>query len=422
MNPTDERSRPIAPYLWMAAIVAWVVASRLPYVNDFAMMGKDGEFYVNALKLDRTYNVPPPGNLGYVLLGKLANLACPNPVHAFAAVNIGLTAAAACSCFLLASRSMPRPLAAAAVFAMTSNPLVWWYGPVVASYLVWLAILPTIAVFGLRFADRGRWPDLIGASLALGIGTILRQDLVAFGTPLWAGCLILGRASARQWLVGGMIVASCCVVWFLGTSAILGGPGEYLDRLRDKHAHDRGYSPSRRGLFEGLLRNGSKYALFLAWTAHLVLVPFVAGLLVALRAASDRWRMLLLSLLWAGPSWYFAFFVFAGTGGLIFPFLPLVYLGAARGLKTMFAGSRRPALAMAALGLLGLAQFTLTPLPPAVEQRGAILNVMFFRYGAAGLRNGYNFDLADFGIDQSLSSVLRQLRRPEPLPRNPRPS
>ncbi len=422
MSESDSRRSRMSSGLWMAALVVWVVGSRLPYVNDFAMLGKDGDFYINALKLDRTYNVPPPGNLGYVLLGKAANGIWSSPVHAFAAANIGLTAIAACSCFLLARRSLPRPLAAATVFALTANPLVWWYGPVVASYLVWLAILPTIALFGLRFADHGRWSDLIASSLVLGVGTILRQDLVAFGSPLWAGCLLLGRASIRQWFAGVAIIAACCFGWFLGTSAILGGTDAYLAKLADKHAHDRGYSPAQRGLFEGLLRNGSKYVLFLGWTAHLVLIPFVVGLYRALGSAATRWRMLLLSLLWVLPSWYFAFFVFAGTGGLIFPFLPLLYLGAARGLQSLFVQSRRPTIAMASVGLLSFAQFTLTPLPDAVEQRGAILNVMFLRYGAAGLKTGYNFDLADFGIDQSLKSVLKQLRHPEPLPRNPRPS
>ena len=414
----------ISASIWIALLVAWVVASRVPYLNHFTLMGKDGVFYVDALKLDRAYNVPPPGNVGYVLLGKAANQVIPDPVQAFAAVNIALTALGAAFCFLIAARGLPRPLAAASAFALTCNPLVWWYGPVVASYLVWLAILPAVAWFGLRFVEGRRQGDLIAISVTLGLGMILRQDLLAFGTPLWAGSLLMGRASRRQWLLGGSILAAACAGWFFGTAAVLGGPEVYLARVQAKHAHDLGYSVARRGLFEGLMRNASKYVLFLAWVAHLAIVPFLVGVLRDLRAARSRWRAIALAALWVAPSWYFAFGVFAGTAGLIFPLLPLVYIGSARGLMALSGRGRswRPAMLMALLALAGAAQFTMTPLLRDSDQRRAILNVMFFRYSGTGLHARYNYDLADFGIDGSLKSVLRQLRTPGPLPRVPLPN
>ena len=64
---------------------------------------------------------------------------------------------------------------------------------------------------------------------------------------------------------------------------------------------------------------------------------------------AGRWRGLLLALLWVGPSWYFSLLIFAGNAGLIFPFLPLIYLAAARGLQaapgppTVVATRRRDA-------------------------------------------------------------------------------
>ena len=58
----------------LLGLSAWVAATRAPYLNSFDLMGKDGPLYVNALRLDASYDVPMPGNLGYVLLGKLANL------------------------------------------------------------------------------------------------------------------------------------------------------------------------------------------------------------------------------------------------------------------------------------------------------------------------------------------------------------
>src|SRR5205085_1257859 len=56
--------------LFLPLTVLFTLVSRLLYIPS-AVMGFDGPEYINALKLDHTYNVPPPGNIGYVLLGKV---------------------------------------------------------------------------------------------------------------------------------------------------------------------------------------------------------------------------------------------------------------------------------------------------------------------------------------------------------------
>jgi hypothetical protein len=127
----------------------------------------------------------------------------------------------------------------------------------------------------------------------------------------------------------------------------------------------------------------------------------------------------LLALLWVGPSWYFSFFVFAGNAGLIFPFLPLLYVGAAKGCASSPSRDRRAVAAMVALGLIGAAQFVATPLLRETDQRRVILNVTFLRYSGAGLRARYWFNLDDYGISPALASVARQMRHPEPVPASP---
>ncbi|WP_165246624.1 hypothetical protein [Paludisphaera soli] len=396
----------------------WVVASRFPYLDTFDFMGKDGPLYVNALKLDATFDVPMPGNIGYVLLGKLANLAWANPVTAYLAVNVILTIVGAAFAYLYATLFVPRPLAAATAWAMTCNPIVWWHGGAIASYPVWLAVLPAVGWFGTRYMRDGRrLGDLLGASVSLGLGMILRPDMLAFGTPLWAGALLLGRAPIRHWLIGGAILAAACCAWFFGTAWVLGGVDVYLHRVEAKHEGDKaGFSPFVRGLFEGLLRNVVKYKLFLAWGSLLILPPFLVGLATSLRRR--HWRDLALAALWVGPSWAFSFLVFAGNAGLIFPFLPLLYLGAAIGLRAM-SGYRRATLAMGGLAILSALQFTQTRLRPQHNQRDVILNVTFLRYSGAGLTQRYNFNLDDFGVSPALADVRRQMTNPEPVPALP---
>ncbi len=420
----------------LAGLAAWVVASRLPYVHDFAYMGKDGPLYVHSLSFGRDYDVPMPGNIGFVALAKAATLFWSRPTDAYAAVTIALTVVAATFTYLIGKIAMPRSVAAAATFALVSNSIVWFHGVVITSYLVWLAVLPAVGWFGLRFRHAHRRIDLILSSLALGLGTALRPDLIAFGTPLWSGCLLLGKARLRDWLCGVAIVAACCASWLLLTAWVLGGVDVYLGRVFAKHTGDLdGFSLARRGLVEGLARNGSKYALFLLWSSHLVVAAAVLGIAFAVRRFRTMPQALLLSILWVGPSWAFSFLVFTGNAGLIFPLLPLLYLGAAWGLTTLIArrresartsmaylrpgGARGAAVALTALGLLSTAQFTAVPLLPEVDQRAVILNVTFLHYGAAGLRDRHNFNLDDYGINPALKSVVRQMRHPEATPRIP---
>ncbi len=397
-------------------LVAWVVVSRVPFADNFATMGKDGGLYIHSLALDRTYDVPMPGNIGYVVLGKVANGFLPNPVHAFEAVNIVLSAVGVVFTYLFAAMVVARPLAAATAFAMASNAMVWWHGDLIASYPVWLAVLPALGFFGLRFVRGHRFADLIGSTVALGLGMILRPDLLFFGAPLWFGCLAIGRARPRDWVIAVMILAAACAVWFFGTAAVLGGVGEYLARVRAKHEGDsEGFSIAKKGFFEGLVRNVAKYGLFLVWGAGLVVIPFGRSVVGRLKST---WRGTVLALLWVGPSWAFSFFVFAGNAGLIFPLLPLLYLGAAQGLDDWLGrvGPRAPTIAMACLGLLSTAQFVATPMLRETDQRDVILNVTFFRYTGSGLLSRYNFNLDDYGISPALASVLKQVRSPEPIP------
>lgn len=411
-----------ADLVWAVLLAAWVITSRIPYISDHSYTSKDGPLYIHSLALDRSYDVPMPGNIGFVVLGKLANLVWPDPLNSYAAVCIALTVVGAVSSYLLGSLFLPRPLAAATAFGLSANAILWWYGEVISSYLVWFAVMPTLGWFGARFVLGRRVADLLGATLTLGVGMMLRPDLLFFGSFLWLGCVALGRPSWKVALGCVGLLGVACACWFFGTAAVLGGVGTYLERVRAKHDWDRAtFSFAQRGLVDGLLRNGSKYALFLVWGTHIVLIPATLGLFRQTFSLRKTWRGILLASLWVGPSLYFSFLVFAGNAGLIFPLLPLVYLGGALGLVGWFGreGVGKATTAMAALGLLSVVQFVGVPLLRETNQRDVILNVTFLRFSAAGVEARYNRNLDDYGMSSSLASVVRQLRRPEPIPTIP---
>ena len=406
----------------IVVLAAFIVLSRLPYIVPFESMGRDGPLYVHSLKLDSTYDVPMPGNIGFVVAARLVQSLFPDPVMAYGGLNIALAVAGVSATYLVGRFWLPRPVAAAAAFALATNTVVWWHGGAISSYLVWLATLPLLGYFGLRFVRDRRCADALAASVVLGVGSIFRQDMLMFGGPLWLGCLLLGRARLRLLLAGGLIVAACCAVWLGAMSTIFGGLDIYLTRVRAKHDwHVENFSFQAKGLFEGLTRNGVKYLFFLVWSAGLVVVPAALGIVARLGHPLRRWRPILLGLLWVAPSLWFSFFIFTGNAGLIFPALPLVYLGAADGLRLVFRdrSDTRASIALVLLALASTVQFTASPLPRETDQRQAILNVTFFKYSGTGLRAFYNYGLLDFDIDTSLKTVVAQMRHPQPVPKMP---
>ena len=96
--------------LAIAALALFTILSRIPYIPA-DHMGYDGPLYINALKLDSTYAVPQPGNIGYVLLGKFVSLFTDRPHFAFAIVGIAVCALAIPFVYLLSTLIFRRSVA-----------------------------------------------------------------------------------------------------------------------------------------------------------------------------------------------------------------------------------------------------------------------------------------------------------------------
>lgn len=415
----------------VAVVVAVTLLTRLAYLPT-VVMGFDGPEYINALNFDSTYNVPPPGNIGYVAIAKVFSWIGLGPVAAFGLTGTLLSCIAGAYICLLAALMFSRTIALFVSLAVMLSPMAWYHGVIMQSYVVWLAALPTIAYYGLRHIRRNTWASLISLGLATGISTILRPDLVIFGGPMMGSALLIAWFDRRRSggpgrsgpsliaavAVGGAICAVCCCIWFFSTASLLGGVDRYLEAVRSKNEwHDR-FGVANKGLVEGLARNGVKYVIFMLWAANFALVPAAVGAAVYLRRFRARWRAAVMAAAWLAPSLYFSWIIFMGNAGLVLPALPVVYLAAAAGSVAML-GTRRTVWVMAGLGAINAATFLLAPLRFPRDQREALVNHMFLGYSGPGLRMAYTWQLEDFGIDRSLSNTLRQFRSPDPLPRTP---
>lgn len=405
-------------------VVGFTLVTRLLYLPT-AVMGFDGPEYINALKLDSTFNVPPPGNIGYVLLGKFFSLFSSDPVIAYGLTGTLLSCIAAAYIYLFAALILPRTAALLTALAAMASPMVWYHGVIMQSYIVWIAALPAIGYYGLRLVRERTWTMVIAASLATGLSTILRPDLVIFGGPLLGACMLLAwhragwrRAQLAWFAAAAGICGACCLVWFGVTSSLLGGVSNYLEAVRLKNEWHEHFGVAQKGLFEGLARNGVKYTTFMLWGANLALPLAVIGALVYFRRASTRWRAWLIAAAWLAPSLYFSWIMFMGNAGLILPAIPLVFIAAAVGSATL-CGPPAASAVMAAVLCVNAGLFLFSPLHYPANQREALLNHMFFGYSGPGIRRTYTYQLEDFGIDRSLQNTINQFRRADPIPHQP---
>ncbi len=419
MQPT-ARSQPSAAEAPLWTVIGVTLLSRL-LCWPGAIVGKDGPAYINAMKLDRTFDVPMPGNVGWVLLGKLFHAFGLSPVNAFAAATVSVSVAGTLFFYLLAARFWRPWMAACCALAMALSPVVWYHADTFNTYETWLCVCSAIAYFGVRLLEGGGHRWAYRAAVATGLGTILRPDMVTFGGPLLIGFLALSRAPLRVWAACVGICAACCCVWFFTTAAALGGPAEYLSRVHKQVEYIETYGTGAKGFFEGLGRNSAKLALVLAWAGPFVAPFAVLGLLRVLRRARTHWRWIVLGGLALAPSLYFAIFMFMGSPGLVLPTMGVGFLLAAYWLDDVLRarGPNAPLWAMGIVGALGAVQFLATPILEERTQRDVILNVMFTKLSAHAIRRPYNANLADYGIDASLANTLRQMRHPEAIPHIP---
>jgi len=402
----------------LAVVVGVTLLSRLAYWPP-GLLGKDAEAYINSMKLDASYNVPMPGNVGWVLMGRLFATFL-EPQHAFTVATVLVSVVGAAYLFLLCSLLFERWLAVATAIGTMLSPMVWYHGVPVMTYVTWIAIPPAIAYYGVRYwRERQVWL-LHAAALATGVGTILRPDMVAFAGPMLGGILIMGRAPLlKGWLVSLGVCIACCAIWFFITAAAIGSVTRYLEMVRGQTELIDSYGIQKKGLVEGLVRNGGKFAIILTYSGLFVAPLAVLGFIAILRAWRMNLRAIALGMTALAPSLYFGVLLFMGNAGLVLPTVVAAFLLASYWMTCVPARQRFALPVMAVVAALGAAQFVLTPVLPVVNQRSVILNSMLLGYSGNGIRQMWEYNLVDFGVESTVSNAVRQMRNPEPVPKIP---
>ena len=336
------------PYVIALALFGLVLLLRVPFATSH-LWAWDSVLYARALEqgfhvaADPAAARPhPPGYIWYLAAAALVRLATQDSNAALVLVSMLASALGSALLYLLA-RSYVRPSVAALIaVAYAVSPVTWMYSEVAYPYTV-LGLL-SIAL-GWIFLTRR---SAVLASLAFGIASGARQDLLLLLLPLWLWSV---RPGSLRALAGyAALVAAGAGTWLLPTVALSGGPAAYVSALLTQaEVVSDTYSAPARGL-RALLYNAGFTLEAIGWGLGLLAIPLLVGAGLHARSA---WRARRVDLddpatalvLWTLPALAFYALIHIGEWGYVLSVMPALLLAAGIGLeRTMH---RLPAAAWA---------------------------------------------------------------------------
>lgn len=333
-----------------------VVLSRLPFATTH-LWAWDSVLYSRALEqgfrvaVEPSASRPhPPGYIWYVGAASLVRDVVGDSNAALVLVSIVAAAATAALLWLVASRYVRPPVALVVALAFAASPLVWAYSEIAYPYTL-LALL-SLGIGSLLFERRR--PLL--ASLAFGLLSGARQDVLLLLTPLWIWSV--WRLGPRRAAVAAGLVALGTLTWSIPSAILSGGPVAYLDAVAHQTAKVAGtYSVPAHGVHALVYNLGLTFEA-LGWALGLMSIPLVGGLARAL-FRGRRLRSLRLPetemglVVWTAPALAFYGLVHIGEWGYVLSVLPVLFLASALLVDRALASTSSPRWALA--GALAIA-------------------------------------------------------------------
>lgn len=327
---------------WIAASLAVAVAlSRLPFVSR-ELATWDSVLLARALDLgfatgpDLADQRPQaPGYLFYVAAAALLRPILGSPNAAFVALSIAASALTVAAIYVLFRRFGSRGGALVAAGLYATGPLVWSYGEIAMPYAI-LGLFS--ALLALLFWDgrHGTAAFRLGASVAYGLATGFRQDLVLLLAPLW---LWMIWPRPREWIAAVAAAGVGVLAWLVPSAISAGGLTAYLSNVAVQSSRTAAFSVSARGA-DGAVDNLAMIGFGLGWAlATAVPVLLVAALARLLARRPSPGARALFFALWMAPPLLFYAGVHIGVGGYILSVVPAFALLAG----LLFDAARRSA-------------------------------------------------------------------------------
>ena len=327
-----------------------VLVSRLLFASHI-LWAWDSVLYARALEngfhvgTDLAEQRPhPPGYIFYVAVASALRLLTRDSNAALVVVSILASALTAAALYLLCRRYADRALAIVVALGAATAPLVWTYGEVAMPYAL-LGLLSVVLAVSLSDARSRPWPAALVASAGLGLAAGFRQDLLLLLGPLWLWMLL-----ARPWRERALCVAAvgvACLLWFVPSAVLSGGPAAYLASLGGQATRVSELSPAAGG--DALLRNTLLTVYALWWGLQGFGLLLVAAIVAALTARRRLSADAMFFALWLIPAALVYVTIHIGDPGYLMSMLPALYVAVAALLAPLARVAPRAVVTLPAL-------------------------------------------------------------------------
>ncbi len=326
----------------------------------------------------------PPGSPFYILLGR-ASLALVGDDHqAFLLNAILASAGAVASIYVLTALLFNRRTAWVASAAFATQPVFWASG---SSGSAW-AMLPLLAsLVGLccLLLRRGARSLVVPSALAIGLASGFRLDVTVFMGPLWVWSLWRAEPRLARRLLAISLVVLSVATWLVPLALFSGGFRTWGNGLLRLFVSSSTGDP-------GAILKGLATSTLIEWGITVTTVgPFLVLALLSQRRRITEYlgtgegrEVLMLTLLWAIPSFLFLWFVDSTEAGHNLLYLVGLYPLAA-GLALGLAPSWMRALATGATLVLVQTAVFLYASPRTAPPLAYVTDSILFNFTASAL-------------------------------------
>jgi hypothetical protein len=225
MRRWEQRDGAIAAGMFATTTtLAWLVRSRLAYYWDSA------EFAQAISTYDLSISQPhQPGYFLYVMIGRLINGVVGDPHTSLVCLSGVCGGGLAAVMFLLGRELFGRSCGVAAGLLTMTSPVIWFFSAVALTYVVDSFLVGAFVLWAwLAMRRGGRWADVVGLAVLLGVITGVRQQTVPGLLPVtvyvfWKFQSERLKKTFAAAVVLGVVVAAGAIPMF----AMCGGWHEY---------------------------------------------------------------------------------------------------------------------------------------------------------------------------------------------------
>lgn len=353
---------------WIALILfAITIVTRLPFQSQYLYHWDSVNMAFGMQEFNVLEGSPHiPGYIVYIAIAQAINRAVNDPQTTMVLISIVSSGLAAVAIFYL-GRAVFNDITGllAALFLMTS-PLVWFYGEIALPHALDLLCVIVSAYLLYRIMEgETRLMPLAAVFLALVAG--FRQQNLLFLGPLILFAIY--QAGLRQIIAFMAIAAVVCLAWFIPLMQYSGGLQSYMNAYNNfSNMFMRSTSVLQGAGVNGIVKNVSRVIPYTAYGLGLAALPllyWVGQIARSARSAALRSRKFWFLALWALPTLVFYVFIHMGQQGLVFVYLPILFLLSAEGLYRLLR-TRPAALAgvSSVIALTSALVFVLGPTYP----------------------------------------------------------